>query len=338
VQIDDGREITDSRAPFPTDVRAAPIALRPMNNSMSSRSMTETSSLRELPHAVSVDTVGAYYNRMMRKLLHKYGPGPRVHYHMGYYPEGRCPQHPQGTPSEVIRDSIWASQERLLEITADIWDASKLLSGSVLDVGCGLGGAALWWAKRFGAEVTCVTVAEDHPEVIRDLARRAGVGDQIRVILSEASDVPVDRQYDSVVAIESADYFDRNTWFARLAQLVRPGGFVCIEDVFRMTRRGAITWSDYFYARPGSIGEFERSAASAGFTLIEKVDITSKTAPFWMESRLWTQAILNEPGSENIDSEERRRLRISYAVHRELFEEWNSSEMCEAVLLFKKTV
>ena len=299
--------------------------------------MTETSSLRELPQVVSVDTVGAYYNAMTHKLLQKYGPGPRIHYHMGYYPEGRCRQHQHETPSEVIRSSISESQERLLEVTAEIWDAPKLLSGSVLDVGCGLGGAALWWAERYGAQVTCVTVAEDHPPMIRRLAQQAGVEDQIRVVLSEASNVPVDRQYDSVVAIESADYFDRNTWFARLAQLVRPGGFVCIEDVFRTTRRGAITWSDYFYARPGSIVEFERAAASAGFALTEKVDITSKTAPFWMESRLWTQAILNEPGSENIDSEERRRLRISYAVHRELFEEWSSPEMCEAVLLFRKT-
>jgi tocopherol O-methyltransferase len=301
--------------------------------------MTETASLREpVPlHVVGVDTVGTYYSRMTRKLLHKYGPGPRIHYHVAYYPEEKCPQHPQGTPSSVIRNSIWEGQERLLEITADIWDAPKSLSGSVLDVGCGLGGAALWWAERYGAQVTCVTVAEDHPEVIRHLARQAGVEDQIRIIVSEASEVPVDCQYDCVVAIESADYFDRNTWFARLAQLVRPGGFVCIEDVFRTTRRGAITWSDYYYARPGSIAEFEQAAASAGFTLVERVDITNKTAPFWMESRLWTEAILDEPGSECIDSDERRRLRISYAVHRELFEEWSSGEMSEAVLCFKKT-
>ncbi|KNB50838.1 SAM-dependent methyltransferase [Streptomyces caatingaensis] len=282
-------------------------------------------------------TVARYYDAMTPKLLGKYGAGPRVHYHMGFYASRTCPDHPDGTPPDTIRASMNRHQELLLRKTAEVWDAPTRFSGAVLDVGCGLGGPAIWWAQRYGADVTCVTIAPGHPPIIEQLAERAGVRDRIEVLLCEAERVPAGRLYDTAVAIESADYFDRSRWFQRLAGLVRPGGSVCVEDVFTREPRGAPVWSDYFYARPGSVEEFTEAARAAGFRLADLVDVTEETAPFWTESAAWTRAVLDGPGSERLDCEERRRLRISLHMHRALHEEWRSGSMREAILRFERT-
>src|SRR5262249_51163428 len=106
------------------------------------------------------------------------------------------------------------------------------LSGSVLDAGCGLGGGAIFWAETCGAHVTAVTIVPDHIPIIAHFARQAGVGHRVAPMLSDACSVKTAEPFDAVVAMESACYFPRRRWFARLARIVRPGGHVCIEDTF----------------------------------------------------------------------------------------------------------
>ncbi len=63
---------------------------------------------------------------------------------------------------------------------------------------------------------------------------------------------------------------------------------------------------------------------------------TAETTPFWRESIDWTRAALDGHGSEQIDSPERRRLRISLAMQHELEAEWKSGGMRQAFLRFEK--
>ena len=101
----------------------------------------------------SIQHLVAHYQRKTRAILERYGPGPRVHYHTGLADEPALP----GSSVEGLRQSLVAAQERLLYHAAGIWDAASTLSGDVLDVGCGLGGGAIFWAQEFGAQVTAVT-------------------------------------------------------------------------------------------------------------------------------------------------------------------------------------
>ncbi|MER6045938.1 methyltransferase domain-containing protein [Streptomyces sp. NPDC001793] len=290
----------------------------------------------ELAPELDPGVLSGYYDGMTAKLRNKYGPGPRVHYHLGYYADRTAPTHASGTPPETVRHSIRHHQELHLRHAAELWDAPRRFTGSVLDVGCGLGGGSLFWAQEYGAQVTAVTIAPEHPPILRDFARQVGVEAQIRTLVCDATDVPVDQRYDTAVAIESSCQIARGPWFRRLGRLVRPGGSVCIEDVFPLRPRGAVVWADYFHARPGTVEEYVTAADAAGFTLVDDVDITAETTPFWRESIDWTRAVLDDQGSETIDSRERRRLRISLAMQHQLEAEWKSGGMRQAFLRFEK--
>src|SRR5689334_6011189 len=105
--------------------------------------------------AFSLKEVVAYYEGKTQAILHRYGPGPRVHYHTGLADDipGAC------ASSRELRTHLLISQEQMLWYAAELWDAETRLRGKVLDVGCGLGGGAIFWAEEFGAQVTAATIA-----------------------------------------------------------------------------------------------------------------------------------------------------------------------------------
>jgi tocopherol O-methyltransferase len=289
-------------------------------------------------HAAEADVVSSYYNDMTAKLLDKYGPGPDVHYHLGYYEDGSAPVHPPEAAPEEIRASIVAGQRRHLAQAARVWDAGRRFTGSVLDVGCGLGGGSIFWARTFGENAPGVTFAREHPPLIAELARRAGCADKIRVVVSDACEIPADAVYDTVVAIESTCHYPLEPWFRNLALLVKPGGSVCVEDIIPVRPQGGIVFSDYFYAPLHTIEEYADTARAAGFELVDDVDITAQTTPFWQDSIAWTRAKLAPPWDADLDIVERRRLRISLAVHRDLYQEWQSGGIRQAFLRFERRV
>jgi tocopherol O-methyltransferase len=282
--------------------------------------------------------VSSYYNDMTAKLLDKYGPGPDVHYHLGYYGDGKAPRHSAKASPAEIRASIVAGQRRHLAQAARVWDAGRRFTGSVLDVGCGLGGGSIFWARTFGADVTGVTFAPEHPPLIAELARRAGCADKVRILACDACEIPADTVYDTAVAIESTCHYPLEPWFRNLALLLKPGGSVCVEDIIPVRPQGAVVFADYFYAPLHTIEEYRDAARAAGFELVDDVDITAQTTPFWQDSIAWTQAKLSPPWDTDLDIVERRRLRISLAVHRDLHREWQSGGMRQAFLRFERRV
>lgn len=121
--------------------------------------------------------VPLYYTRKTADILHKYGPGPRVHFHMGLFAPGATPN--TTVSQRALKRRIVESQETIVEHAARSWGAYSTPPGSVLDIGCGVGGGSLYWAQQHGATVTGLTVAADHIPVIEDFARQAGVGDRV---------------------------------------------------------------------------------------------------------------------------------------------------------------
>jgi SAM-dependent methyltransferase len=293
-----------------------------------------SSPLAALDPQDEVQVVGDYYDGKTARLIRKYGPGPRVHYHVGYYPTGETPRHADVTP-DAFRQSIRVRQEALLQFGAEIWDAGQRLSGRVLDVGCGLGGGSIFWAQEYGADVTSVTNAPEHPPVINGFAREAGVDGRIRTVVGDANHLSLtDGPYDAAVAIESSGYFNRPQWFEGLSHLLRPGASVCIEEVFLARPRGADVWAEYFYTKPATVQEYAEAARANGFELIDEVDVTKETAPFWDESAAWTKAVLDTDTS--LSAVERRQLRISLMANQAQGIEWRAGGLRLCFLRFEK--
>ncbi|WP_394620634.1 SAM-dependent methyltransferase [Lentzea sp. JNUCC 0626] len=294
-----------------------------------------SSPLAALDPQDEVRVVGQYYDDKTAKLVRKYGPGPRIHYHVGYYPGSEVPSYPANATADDIRASIRLHQEGLLRYGAKIWGAEHRLSGKVLDVGCGLGGGSLFWAQEYGAEVTSVTNAPEHAPIVEGFARECGLDGKVKALICDANKLTVDDgPYDAAVAIESSGYFNRPQWFERLAHVLRPGASVCVEEVFTTRPHGADVWAEYFYCKPVTVREYEEAANAAGFELVDDVDATAETAPFWDESAAWTQAGLDH--DHGLSAVERRQMRISLLANRALGAEWKAGGLKLGFLRFEK--
>ncbi len=214
-----------------------------------------------LPAEGPATGVAGYYDAKTASILRKYGPGPRVHFHIGCF-AGRPDT---GVDADALRRRIRRAQEETVERAALAWDAPRELSGRLLDAGCGLGGGAVWWAQHCPAEVTAATIAGEHVPLVARFAEEAGVGGRVRPVLADACEVAGPEPFDAVVAMESSCYFPRRRWFGHLRRIVRPGGVVCIEDTFLGREECREPFDRYWRTRVGPAAEYVRCAAEAGF-------------------------------------------------------------------------
>lgn len=259
--------------------------------------------------------VAGYYDAKTASILRKYGPGPRVHFHIGCF-AGRSDT---GVDADTLRRRIVRAQEETVERAALAWDAPREFAGRLLDAGCGLGGGAIAWAQRCPAEVTAATIAGEHVPLVARFAAEAGVGGRVRPVLADACLVEGPEPFDAVVAMESACYFPRRRWFAHLRRIVRPGGVVCIEDTFLGREECRAPFDRYWRTRIGPAAEYVRCAAEAGFALEGDVDLTAETAEFWVQSIAWSRRVLEAGG---LDGAETRRLGESIRWHGYFHRAW----------------
>src|SRR6266700_3784730 len=133
-----------------------------------------------------------YYRGKTAAIIERYGPGPRVHYHIGLFGDDGPAQ---GAPPEQIRAEIVAAQERLLDRAAEVWQASTAFTGDLLDVGCGLGGGAIYWAQHFPVRVTALTNVAEQAAVTRIFAIAAGVAERVSTLVTDISDLRLTRHF-----------------------------------------------------------------------------------------------------------------------------------------------
>jgi tocopherol O-methyltransferase len=219
----------------------------------------------------------AYYDSKTCGILERYGPGPRVHYHTGLVDDPALP----GSSTQELRQRLVAAQERALYHAAQVWGASSTLSGDVLDVGCGLGGGAIFWAQEFGAQVAAVTCVASHVDLVARFAAQAGVQSRVQPLLCDALEVPGENRFETAVAIDSSGYLSRGPWFRRLASLLRPGGRVHIADCFLGRPEYEEPFNSYWHTRIGTIAQYLAAAEEARFRLESVQDISRRTEHFW---------------------------------------------------------
>ncbi|HLJ71245.1 MAG TPA: methyltransferase domain-containing protein, partial [Roseiarcus sp.] len=148
----------------------------------------------------------------------------------------------------------------MLREAAEIWDACRLLSGEILDVGCGLGGGAIFWAQEFGARVTAVTCVPSHAELVARFVQAAGVASLVKPLVCDAPFVPGENRFDAVVAVDSSGYLPRDEWFARVAALLRPGGSLFVIDCFLENPKYAELFNSHWRTQIGTTDEYFTAA------------------------------------------------------------------------------
>ncbi|MFL6151157.1 MAG: SAM-dependent methyltransferase [Ornithinibacter sp.] len=151
----------------------------------------------------------------------------------------------------------------------------------VLDLGCGVGTAALYLADRMPVEVVGVSIS---PEQVRLAERYAAQGGPrpgtVRFREADFIDLPGDlAAFDLAFAIESFVHADPATAFFReAARVLRPGGALVIIDDVRTGDPSDPRLADF---RAGwhapnvvSVDEAAALAADAGLTLVGSRDLS----------------------------------------------------------------
>jgi tocopherol O-methyltransferase len=270
-----------------------------------------------------------YYHAKTAAIIERYGPGPRVHYHIGLFDDRNSPS---GGAAQEIRAGIVSAQERMVERVASTWDAATNFAGKLLDVGCGLGGGAIYWAQHFPVQVTALTNVTRHAAVVRSFAVAAGVADRVRPVVTDIADLRSASGYAAAVAMESSCYIPRPVLFQRVAAALEPGGVFGIEDIFHTRPASAAAFDQYWKTRVGTVSQYQQAAEESGILLDRNQEVPRVPASS-IRSVEWARARLAEP---TIAPAQRERLMRSIRWHGMFLQGWRDGSYEVRILRFRK--
>ena len=235
------------------------------------------------------DVITDWYDRKTDFVLQKYGPGPRVHYHTGLAPADVLP----AADEDGLRRQLWRAQEDMLWRALGVWGAEHL-GGSVLDVGCGLGGTSLFLASELGSTMTSLSPVARHLEHTVRFAQEVGVRERVQPLLGDAHELVGPPRFDAALSLGATPYFDREGYFESLARALRPGGCVFIEDTFIGRAELAAPFNEYWTASLGWLHDYVAAAALHGFDLFRFEDVSRDAAGFWKLSVAYSRVLCEE--------------------------------------------
>ncbi|MES2015495.1 MAG: methyltransferase domain-containing protein [Pseudomonadota bacterium] len=189
------------------------------------------------------------------------------HWHTGFYmPGGGI------GPQDQLR------MERVVADSAGLDPACH-----VLDVGCGVGGAACHLARVTGASIRGLTPNPAQLQLARESAQRHAVL-KVAFDLGEACDLPYpDASFDVVLFFESACHFpDRARFFAESLRVLKPGGRLAGQDWLAgpdqqrsaaLVERVCATWA---IASLDTVSGYASEMRSAGFDVRLALDMRTE--------------------------------------------------------------
>jgi len=148
----------------------------------------------------------------------------------------------------------------------------------LLDVGCGIGGAARFFARSTGASVTGVDLTPEFVGAAIELTNLVGMSGQIDFKVGSATDLPfMDDTFDAVTMLHvGMNIADKDQMMSELARVCRPQGTILIYDV-TITKKGDLPypmpWSSTpQFSFPEPVENYEKAAAQAGLRHIGNSD------------------------------------------------------------------
>jgi len=203
------------------------------------------------------------------------------HVHHGYWDPGERPGV-NGADRHAATDRLVHE----LVAYADIQPGSK-----ILDIGCGIGGPALYLAGKLGCTVDGVTLSALQATRANEKAQAAGVGDRAHFHQLDGLNTGYpDNSYDVVWAVESLMHIeDRPAFFAEVLRLLRPGGTLAVATW--SVRDGELNAEEHELVRQilhhqvmpsfSSLEEHVRMGVEAGFADVATVDWSDAVANSW---------------------------------------------------------
>ncbi|MBI2921569.1 MAG: methyltransferase domain-containing protein [Planctomycetes bacterium] len=154
----------------------------------------------------------------------------------------------------------------------------------VLDVGCGLGGSAVWLANNLECDVTGITLSPVQARLATARARREGVAARVRARVGDAAamDLP-DGGFDAVWIVECSEHVaDKPALFRRLASALAPGGRLALAAWLRAEGASAEDICRLMVCPSlGTLGDHAAWLRTAGLIGVKADDVTPRVAQTW---------------------------------------------------------
>jgi len=225
-----------------------------------------------------------------------------------------------GTLLSMIRDGLGALGKAPATVTVDdlapidefhiggrqaSFDFTSQLSlrpgARVLDVGCGLGGAARFTASRFGCRVAGIDLTREFVETGRVLCSWVGLADSITLHVGSALDLPFDAaHFDAALMMHvGMNIPDKERLSSEVARVLKPGAIFGVYDVMQTGEAGLtfpVPWAESPETSAVASPEaYKRALEGAGFEILSERNRREFALEFFAELGAKTAAAAGPP-------------------------------------------
>jgi ubiquinone/menaquinone biosynthesis C-methylase UbiE len=163
--------------------------------------------------------------------------------------------------------------------TEDLVAQLHLSAGDrVLDIGCGLGGAARYIADRHGCRVTGIDLTPDYLAAGNRLCEWVGLASRVSLQRANALLMPFpDGAFDAAYMLHvGMNIADKAALFSEAARVLRPGAPIGIYDVMRIGEgevRYPLPWATTTEANAvADPAQYRKALVAAGFEILSERD------------------------------------------------------------------
>jgi cyclopropane fatty-acyl-phospholipid synthase-like methyltransferase len=171
----------------------------------------------------------------------------------------------------------------------------------VLDVGCGIGGPAIYLHEKYGCKVTGITTSERGVEIGTESSKKKGYTSSVQFKVTDACNNKLpDNTYDIAWVMESSHLMNKPKMFNECYRVLKPGGTIVLCDVIsRLQYRIAQVIFIFLLfravkifglGRVENLEYYRKGFAKAGFKNIKTYDISKETYP---TMNVWRNNLIN---------------------------------------------
>jgi 27-O-demethylrifamycin SV methyltransferase len=180
--------------------------------------------------------------------------------------------------------------DALIDKLAELVSFTK--KSDVLDIGCGIGGPALYLHKKFECQVTGISTSIKGVKIAADSCKARGYEEKVRFQFANALDNGFpDNAFDIVWMMESSHLMsDKKKVFEENFRVLKQGGVMlvcdnmvqrklCEKELVRYYKELSVLQSVFGKMKHETLEFYMKTAQDAGFTDIQTIDIGPETYP-----------------------------------------------------------